>query len=297
MAMSRLDAIQLAMKRHDLDALLLGGEGAGQFAAGHSRIGVHNPGSPIPVTVVPSTGSPHIVTVDPDGAVGMPPDHVHGMIWDPAVLVEQLPDWVGPGSDLRIGVDALSPGGRALVSAALPGSTLVDATRLLAEVMLAKTPEEIEAMADLCRLVTSAAEIGRQEGRPAMYRALQGAFPIAYPLISPERVHVAVRRVGLVAEARLGRGDSRRGERAIEALSAGAATSEVAAALPPGVEVVGIGRSYEAPLIRDGRALPEELELVAGAVLAVRWDGCGVTVAVGSDGPRLLSRTPEEVAR
>jgi Xaa-Pro dipeptidase len=295
--MSHLESLQLAMGRCGLDALLLGGEGAGHFAAGHSRIGVHTAGSPIPVTVVPASGSPHIVTVDPDGAVGLPPDHVHGMIWDPTTLITYLPSWIGSGSGLRIGVDALSPGGRALITAALPGCTLVDATRLLAEAMLPKTAEEVEAMADLCRLVSGAAEIGLKQGRPALYRALQGAFPVSYPAVSPQRVHVAARRGGLIAEARIGPGEPRRGEQAIEILTAGASASQIAGALPPGVEVVGIGRSYEPPLIRDGRAFPEDLELVPGAVLAVHWASCGVTVAVGEGGPRLLSGPPVEVAR
>ncbi len=295
--MTGLEALQVAMNRSGLDALLLGGEGAGHFAAGHSRIGVHHPGSPIPVTVVPSAGTPHVVTPDADGAVALPADHVHGMIWDPAVLITELPNWIGARSGMRIGVDALSPGGRALITAALPDCTLVDATRLLAEVMLPKTPEEVEAMADLCRLVTGAAELGMERGRPAMVRALKGAFPVSYPTVSPQRVHLAARRDGLIAEARLGPGDRRRGEEVVEILVAGARTSEIAAALPPGVEVVGMGWSYEAPLIRDGRAFPEDLRLVAGAVLAVRWDSCGIMVAIESSQPRLLSGTPREVAR
>jgi Creatinase/Prolidase N-terminal domain len=295
--MTGLEALQVAMRQSGLDALLLGGEAAGQFAAGHSRIGVHHPGSPIPVTVVPSVGAPHVVTPDADGAVALPPDHVHGMIWDPAVLITELPEWIGARSGMRIGVDALSPGGRALITAAVPDCTLVDATRLLAEVMLPKSPEEVEAMAELCLLLTGAAETGMDQGRPAMMRTLAGAFPVSYPTVTPRRAQVAARRGGLIAEARLGPGDWRRGERAIETLAAGAGTSEIAAALPAGVEVVGMGRSYEAPLIRDGLAFPGDLRLVAGAVLAVRWDSCGVMVAVAEDRPRLLSRTPREVAR
>jgi hypothetical protein len=295
--MPGLEALQLAMKRSGLDALLLGGEAAGQFAAGHSRIGVHNPGSPIPVTVVPAAGTPHVVTPDPDGAVTLPPDHVHGMIWDPAVLITELPKWIGGRPGMRIGVDALSPGGRALITAAVPDCTLVDATRLLAEVMLPKTQEEIDAMADLCRLVTRAAETGMQQGRPAMVRALEGAFPVSYPRVGPERVHLAARRAGLIAEARLGPGNRAPGEEAVSTLAAGASASEIATALPPGVEVVGMGRSYEAPLIRDGAAFPGDLRLVSGAVLAVRWDSCGVMVAVGPGRPRLLSLAPHEVAR
>jgi hypothetical protein len=255
------------------------------------------PGWPIPVTAVPSSGLPHVVTADPDGALGLPADHVHGMMWNPETLVSELPQWLGGGSALRIGIDALSPGGRALIEAALPGCTIVDATRLLAEVMLPKTPEEVKALGDLCLMVTAAAEEGLQGGRPALLRALNGAFTMAYPRVSERSVQVAIRRDGIMAEARLGPGEPARGERALHALRTGLAAGEVAASLPPGVEVTGIGWSYEAPLMRDGWATPEDLVLQPGAVLAVRWDACGVTVSLDEAGTRLLSRSPEEVAR
>jgi hypothetical protein len=82
----------------------------------------------------------------------------------------------------------------------------------------------------------------------------------------------------------------------MDALIPGVSASQIAGALPPGVEVVGIGWSYEPPLIRDGRAFPGDLELVPGAVLAVHWDSCGVTVALEDGGLRLLSGPPREVA-
>jgi hypothetical protein len=295
--MGHLERLQDGMRRDKLDALLLGGEAAGQFAAGHSRIGVHMPGWPIPVTVVPASGLPHIVTADPDGAITLPADHVHGMMWNPATLVSELARWLDGASELRVGADALSPGGMALIEAALPGSTIVDATRLLAEVMLPKEPEEVAALGALCGFVTAAAEEGLRDGRPALLRALHGAFLISYPHVSARAVHVAVRREGVIAEARLGPGDPDRGTQALAALRTGSLASEVAAVLPPGVEVVGVGWSYEAPVMRNGWATPEDLVLVPGAVLAVRWDSCGVTVVLDPDGPRLLSLAPKEVVR
>jgi hypothetical protein len=75
------------------------------------------------------------------------------------------------------------------------------------------------------------------------------------------------------------------------------AAGAIAAALPAGVEVVGLGGSYEAPLLRDGWAWPDDLVLQAGAVLAVHWDSCGVTMAVEDSGPRVLGQSPEEAAR
>ena len=295
--MSHLERLQEGMRRAGLDVLLLGGEAAGQFAAGHSRIGVHMPGWPIPVTFVPASGTPHIVTADPDGAVNLPADHVHGMMWNPETLVSALQSWAQGASGLTVGTDSLSPGGRALIEAALPGSTIVDGTRLLADVMLVKSPEEVESLRQLSAFVAAAAEEGLRGGRPALLRALHGAFVISFPQVSDRRVSVAVRRHGLIAEARLGPGDAARGERAVECLRPGSTAAEAASALPPGTEVVGIGWGYEAPLMRDGWATPEDLVLQPGAVLAVRWDSCGVTVALDDDGPRLLSLSPKEVAR
>jgi hypothetical protein len=295
--MEHLERLQGAMRHDGLDALLLGGEAAGQFAAGHTRIGVHMPGWPIPVTAVASSGLPHVVTADPDGAPNLPADHVHGMMWNPETLVSELKVWLGGAAGLRIGIDAMSPGGRALIEAALPGCTVVDATRLLAEVMLCKSPPEIEALGALCQMVTAAAEEGLKGGRTALLRALNGAFPISYPQVSDRSVKVAVRKDGLIGEARLGPGDPARGERALEVLRPGSSAGEIAAAMPPGVEVVGIGWGYEAPLMRDGWATPDELLMQAGAVMAVRWDDCGVTVALDDVGVRPLSLSPKEVAR
>lgn len=295
--MEHLDRLQDAMHRAGFDALLLGGEAAGQFAAGHTRIGVHMPGWPVPAAVVPASGLPHIVTADPDGATALPADHVHGMMWNPQTLVSSLKEWLGGGRGLRLGADSLSPGGRALIEAALPGSTIADATRLLADVLLCKSPEEVDALGTLCGFVNAAAEKALQGGRVALLDALDGAFPITYPIVSDRRVSVAVRRGGIIGEARIGPGDPTRGERAMDMLQPGAVAADVAAALPPGVEVVGIGGSYQAPLIRNGWAWPEDLVLRPGAVLGVHWDACGVTVAVERAGLRVLSPAPKEVAR
>jgi hypothetical protein len=295
--MGHLERVQEGMRREGFDALLLGGESAGQFAAGHSRIGVHMPGWPIPVTFIPAQGLPHIVTADPDGAVALPGDHVHGMMWNPETLVSELARWLEGASGLRIGTDALSPGGLALIEAAAPGCTISDATRLLAEVMLVKTSEEVDALGELCRFVTAAAEEGLARGRPAMLRALHGAFLVSYPQVSERAVRVAVRKGGFIGEARLGPGEASRGEQALSLLRPGSSSSTLAASLPAGVEVVGLGWGYEAPLMRDGWATPEDLVLAPGAVLGVRWESCGVTVVLEEDGCRLLSLSPKEVSR
>jgi hypothetical protein len=292
-----LESVQAAMRRDGIDALLLGGEAASVFVAGHARIGVHMPGWPLPVTVVPIEGAPHVVTADPDGALHLPGDHVHGMMWNPATLVTSLPQWLGGAEGLVVGVDALSPGGTALVEAALPGARLVDATGLVAELMMAKRAKEVAELAELCGFVHAAAEAGLAGGREALVRELGGSFPLSFPLVGEGRVAVAVRRDCMVGEARLGSGDAGTGERAVQMLAVGESADDVARGLPRGVEMVGIGWGYEAPLIRDGRASPPGLTLPEGAVLVVRWDECAVTVALGAGGVRYLSPPPAEVAR
>jgi hypothetical protein len=295
--MGHLELVQEAMQSDGIDALLLGGESAGFFVAGHTRIGVHPGGSLLPLTMVPSSGLPHVITGDPDGADHLPADQVHATRWSPRTLADDLPRWLSPAKGLRIGVDMLSPTAHGLIEGALEDCQVVDATLLLAGVMLIKTPEEIECMAELSRFVTLAAEEGLRHGRPALLAALGGAFHAVFPYVSESSVRVAVRRNGMIAEARLGPGLPHVGERALKALVPGATVDDVAAELPAGVEVVGLGWGFESPVLRGGVGSPSGLRLAPGAVLAVRWGECGVTVALGEEGVRFLSLEPRQVAR
>jgi hypothetical protein len=295
--MGHLESVQEEMRNEGIDALLLGGEAAGFFVAGHTRIGVHPGGSVLPLTIVPASGLPHVITGDPDGATHLPEGHVHATRWSPLSLARDLPQWLGARSGLQVGIDMLSPTALSIIQDALTDCRLVDATGLLATVMLAKSPEEIDQLAELCRFVTAAAEEGLRHGRPALVAALGGAFPVAFPQVSGSAVRVAIRRRGMVAEARLGPGSPAIGERALKALLPGATVDDVAGELPPGVEVVGLGWGFESPLLRNGMGSPSGLRLQVGAVLAVRWDACGVTVALGEGGIRFLSLEPGGVAR
>jgi hypothetical protein len=89
MAKEARERLQSAMRVRGVDGLLLGGDGAGVFAGGHTRIGVHMPGWPLPMTVVTTEGEPHVVTADPDGATHLPAGRVHGLMWNPMTLVER----------------------------------------------------------------------------------------------------------------------------------------------------------------------------------------------------------------
>lgn len=294
-----LEALQCSMVTRNLDALLLGNEAAGYFATGCTRIGVHRAGWGVPIAVVPRSGLPHVVTGDPDGAVHLPADHVHTTLWDPTRLTTELPRWlgIGPGTTVTVGVDTVGPGGLALIRQALPGADVVDAFSLVAEAMSAKSPDEIALLGDNARFVTAAAEAGLTGGRRALAEALGGCFPILAPSVSDRAVSLAIRRQGMIGEARIGPGDATVGWQALEQLQSGRLTGEMAGSLPAGATVVGIGWAYEPPLLRAGKASPPGVRLRPGAVLVVRWDACAVTVAVGGDGPVPLGPTPEEVAR
>lgn len=285
------------MARDGVDGLLLGGDGAGAFAGGHRRIGVHMPGWPIPMTVVTMRGAPHVITADPDGAEHLPPAHVHPLIWNPASLVEWLPGWLGDARSGVIGVDMLSPGGMELARAALPEARFIDATMLLASARLMKSPDEQKILREACALAHEAARAGLRSGRGALQAALQGQFVASPPVLGEGRARVSVLVDSFLGEARLGPGDAKLLRHAAAELRPGHEVDEIAPALDPRIEVVGLGRGYEHPVIRRGRSAPRGLRLEAGAVLLVGTPEASVTVEVRGDGAGYLSPEPEEVVR
>jgi hypothetical protein len=60
---------------------------------------------------------------------------------------------------------------------------------------------------------------------------------------------------------------------------------------------MGLGRGYEAPLVREGASTPAGFRLPEGAALLVAGPTAAVTVAVGATGARYLSPAPSEVVR
>lgn len=289
--------LQAAMRLHGMDALLLGGDASGAFAGGHRRLKVHGPGWPLPMVALGVEGLPHVVSADPDGAEHLPADHVHGITWDPDRLVEQLPSWLGAAGDGTVGLDMLSPRGFEIVRTALPRARLVDASHVLAQAMVAKEPDEIGELRVSCERACAALDAGLSGGMPAMARALAGAFLIGMPHLGARSARVAILRDGFAGEARRGPGRKRSLETALGLLSSKQRVADLAGELPGDVEISGLGRGYEPPVVSRGWASPPELELVAGAVLCVRSGLAGVTAVVAQDGPVLLSPPPGEVVR
>jgi hypothetical protein len=301
-AAERLARLQGAMGEAGIDGLLLGGDGAGAFAAGHRRIGVHMPGWPLPMTIVPRSGLPHVVTADPDGATHLPADHVHPLMWNPASLKAALPEFLGDAAAGVLGTDLLAPGSYELVRAACPRAVLVDARALLAQVRMPKSRGERAALAEAASVASRAAAAGADatEGSEAMLAvvaALAGQFLARPPALHGGGVSVAVVVEGFVGEARVGPGDPAVLRAAAETLRPGRRLADLARALPAGVEVTGLGRGYEHPVLRGGRAALGYLELPAGAVCLVATETASATVVCEEKGPVYLGAPPERAAR
>jgi Xaa-Pro aminopeptidase len=122
-----------------IDVLLLSGVAAQEALGGHRRIAVFQSDPPGPAFVLTQEGPPHVCTPDPDGALHIPADHVHPIEFDGATFADALPGRLGPAAHGRLAVDRAGPGAFAMVAAACPHATLLDAGPLLARFEIGQT--------------------------------------------------------------------------------------------------------------------------------------------------------------
>jgi hypothetical protein len=289
-------ALQAQMRVASIDALVLSQPGPCFFAAGHERVAVMGGGAGTPAVIVPPEGQPHVWTTNPDGALALDEHHVHAQTWNPALVMEQIRSWIPERDGLRIGFDIASPGALTRVSETFGSVEAVDANHVLSSCMLVKSDTEVRVLALLCALVHDAALSGDPEHSRCVYDRLGGAVPSLPWRYSSTGVVFGISYRGFAAEARVGPGDPRILEGAINALAPGRAVSEVARLVPEGTEIVGIGRGYEAPYVSHRRAWPSDLVLVPNAVVVVRNGAAAVTVRIAASGAELLSPSPREVA-
>jgi hypothetical protein len=261
-------------------------------AGGHRRIGVHNAGAAFPSVAIAQTGLPHVVTADPEGALHLPAENVHPIIWDLAVLPEQLRRWL-PGSPRTIGIDMMSPLGLQLASAAFPEANVRDISSLIAEVLSRKTEPEILVLRQITELADRAARIGAREGVAALIRALQGAFPVCVPTAENGRARIAIESYGLVAEARHGGTLSSEFRSLLGQLAPGVKVGDLRRHLTDSMMISGIGWGYEAPLVTRRFAAPEDFRLPESSVLLVTDCDCAVTVCIRGSGLDYLSPPPD----
>jgi hypothetical protein len=289
-------ALQAEMRATSIDALVLSQPGACYFAAGHERVAVMGGGAGAPAVIVPPDGQPHVWTTNPDGALALDEHHVHAQSWNPALVMEQIRSWIPQRDGVRIGFDVVSPGVLTRVSKTFGSVEAVDANDLVSSCMLVKSDAEVHVLALLCALVHDAVLSGDPEDSRGLYDRLGGAVPSLAWRFSAAGVVLGVSYRGFAAEARVGPADPRILEDAIDTLVPGRTVSEVTRLIPEGVEIVGIGRGYEAPYLSHGRAWPNDLVLVPNAVVVVRNGEAAVTVRITGSGAELLSPSPREVA-
>ena len=65
--------------------------------------------------------------MNPEGALHLPADHVHPIAFDGGAFARALPTWLGTATTGRLALDRTAPGAHAVVAAACPHATLVDA--------------------------------------------------------------------------------------------------------------------------------------------------------------------------
>jgi Trk K+ transport system NAD-binding subunit len=297
-AHARFPDLQHRMRAVGFDALVLTQPGACVFAAGHDRVGVLNGSAGTPLVVLTSRGDPHVLTSNPDGALHLDEAAVHALSWNMTALYDDIERWIAgyrrPDGSATIGVDVASP--RTLEALAeLPNVVIADASALLAEAMLVKTDAERAALAGVCALAHRAVKPAQANDFRGVTDILGGAFPIAPWHLAADRVSIAISHDGFAGEARVGPGDAVVLRAALDCLVDGISAAALAASLPAGVEVVGIGRGFELPIIHAGIASPVSLVLRTGAVLVVRHHHAAVTACMTANGYELVSPAPEEV--
>jgi Creatinase/Prolidase N-terminal domain len=281
--------LQQRMREEGIDALLLSHPGTCSYAAGFERVTVMGGGAGVPQVVVPAEGLPHVFTTIPDGALNLTADRVHAQTWNLGRAFEDMASWSSETSTARrIGTDIVSPRAVQLMEGAFPDAEIVDALALVAGCMVHKSPAERRVLELMSRLTDLAARAG-QEGARGVIEILGGAVPAVHWTLSAQTTVIAASYRGFCGEARLGADPSSAVATAIDTLVAGRTGAEVAARIPAGVEVLGIGRGYEAPIIRNGSAWPADLVIPDGAVVVVRDAHHAATIEVTAGGGRRLS--------
>lgn len=197
-----------AMGDDDLDALILGRPGNVRYASGARQLwtaGIR-PFAPACVAVRAS-GAVHLLSVWNEGVPPeIPTDHLFGLSWNPARLMQSLAAITGMSEARRIGTDGLTPLFRELFSATWPAARFVDGRPALWRARRTKTPDEVHCL----RTAAAAAEAGLSAvldaltSQPAATeRELTGVFAervasLGTPVMASQSVACATEQLGPV---------------------------------------------------------------------------------------------------
>ncbi len=247
-----------AMRRDDVDVLLLGREANARFVTGAARLFLAGARAFAPgCVVVRATGAAHILAV---GDVGVAPDKLYAISWNPATVVAEIAAIPGVAGARRVGVDGLTPLFERLITERLGGPELIDGERMLRDARRVKTDDEIDAIKDaisVAKTVMAKALDAARNGEPdrtivaiAMEEmARQGVTTASFePLVTRvgevTAVDVGVLRAGWeggLARTEPATARTPEHQQAIERCVAGRPVGEIA----PGGHVHGVGLGYE----------------------------------------------------
>jgi Xaa-Pro dipeptidase len=146
------------MRRHGLDALMLGGVGNVRYVSGARQLGRAGvlPFAPVAV-VVAETDRVHLLSTWDEG---VPPEigyeDLYRMNWNPANLAADLAKIPGVREARRVGTDGLTPRFAGLIRQLVTSAELVDAAVVMAAARRVKTAEETTCL-DVASAIAEAA--------------------------------------------------------------------------------------------------------------------------------------------
>lgn len=145
---ARRERILAEMEAADVDVLVLGREANARYVSGAPRLWTAGSRAFGPGCVlVRATGAVHLLSTWDEGIPDdIPRDHLYGISFNPARLLQVLQGIDGASTARTVATDALTPGAAQMLPEAFPVAELVDGEQLLQRARSVKTPLEVEAI-------------------------------------------------------------------------------------------------------------------------------------------------------
>lgn len=175
----RRERVLAQMEANDIDILVLGRQANVRYVTGAPQLWVAGtrPFGPI-CEVIRSTQEIHLNSTWDEGIpdeIGH--DHLYGLAWNPATLIDVLKKLPGASTFRRVGTDSLTPTFAQLLPMAFPNADLVDAEPALRAARRIKTADEIAVLRGTLAVAEHALAAARSELAPGVTeRSLTGAM-------------------------------------------------------------------------------------------------------------------------
>jgi Xaa-Pro aminopeptidase len=146
--LGRRERILSEMEAADVDVLVLGREANARYVSGAPRLWTAGSRAFGPGCVlVRATGAIYLLSTWDEGVPDdIPRDHLYGISFNPARLLQVLKGIDGASTARTVATDALTPGAAQMFPEAFPVADLVDGEQLMRRARTVKTPLEVEAI-------------------------------------------------------------------------------------------------------------------------------------------------------